>query len=135
MDLYNVKPIRLSYPTPLGDAFLCDFNVASIQNSIKSQIKSLSGVTIRDQNYADLKALMRSVYSDLVRDPYTNVRAQVSAMNSEVVKRAIPTISTGILQQAVYLRDISSQPVPMPAPISTTTYGNKLPINTKYGFT
>lgn len=133
MDLYNVKNIRLSYPTALGDAYLSDFNIATIQNAIRDQIKINTGVTIRDQNYADLKALMRSVFSDLVRDPNKNVREQVSKMNAEVVKRAIPTISTGILQQIVYLRDIQSNPVPMPAPISTTTYGNKIPINSKFG--
>jgi hypothetical protein len=76
---------------------------------------------------------MRVVYTDLVRDPNTNVRTQVSAMNSEVVKRAIKTISTGVLQQAIYLRDISSNPVPMAAPTSTSTYGNKIPVNYKFG--
>jgi hypothetical protein len=76
---------------------------------------------------------MRSVYTDLVRDPYTDVRNQVSSMNAEVVKRATSTITTGVLQQAVYLRDISSNPVPMYAPVNTSTYGNKIPENFRFG--
>ena len=127
------KPLRLSTPTPLSDAFFSDFNREGIHASIVSTVKSKVGVEIARQNDTDLQTLMRVVYTDLVRDPYTNVRQQVSAMNSETVKRAIGTISTGVLQQAVYLRDISSNPVPMAAPVSTSTYGNKIPSNFKFG--
>ena len=85
------------------------------------------------QNDADLQSLMRVVYTDLVRDPMTDVKSQVGAMNAEVVKRATETISTGMLQQLVYLRDISENPVPLEVPISTSTYGNKMPSNFKFG--
>lgn len=127
------KPLRLSNPTPLGDAFFSEFNREGIHSSIISAAKAKTGVEIARQNDFDLQALMRTVYTDLVRDPNTNVRTQVSAMNAEVVKRALRTISTGVLQQAIYLRDISSNPVPMPAPTSTSTYGNKIPSNFKFG--
>jgi len=40
---------------------------------------------------------------------------------------------TGVLQQLVYMKDIGSNPVPMAAPTSTSTYGDKIPINTRYG--
>jgi hypothetical protein len=54
-------------------------------------------------------------------------------MNAEVIKRATATISTGMLQQLVYLRDISENPVPLPIPVTTSTYGNKIPSNFKFG--
>ena len=133
METYDRKPVRLSLPTPLGDAFFSDFNREDIHSKIISTVKNKTGVSIAKQNDSDLQSLMRVVYTDLVRDPATNVRSQVSAMNAEVVKRAMRTISTGVLQQAVYLRDISSNPVPMEAPTSTSTYGNKLPTNFKFG--
>ena len=133
METYERKPIRLSNPTPLGDAYFSDFNRESIHSNIISSVLAKTGVPIAKQNDSDLQSLMRVVYTDLVRDPNTNVRAQVSAMNSEVVKRAIKTISTGVLQQAVYLRDIGSNPVPMAAPTITSTYGNKIPTNFKFG--
>ena len=133
METYELKPIRLSNPTPLGDAYFSNFNREGIHSNIISSVKAKTGVEIARQNDADLQALMRVVYTDLVRDPSTNVRQQVAAMNVEVVKRAIKTISTGVLQQAVYLRDIGSNPVPMAAPTSTSTYGNKLPTNFKFG--
>ena len=133
METFDRKPIRLSLPTPLGDAFFSDFNKEGIHSKIISTVKDKTGVTITKQNDGDLQSLMRVVYTDLVRDPSTDVRKQVSEMNAEVVKRAISTISTGVLQQAVYLRDIGSNPVPMAAPVSTSTYGNKIPTNFKFG--
>jgi hypothetical protein len=133
METYDKKPVRLSTPTPLGDAFFSDFNRESIHTSLISYTKSKTGIEIEKQRDDDLQTLMRTVYTDLVRDPMTNVRQQVSTMNNEVVKRAFSQISTGLLQQAVYLRDISSNPVPMAAPVSTSTYGNKIPSNFKFG--
>jgi hypothetical protein len=121
-------------PTPLSDAYFSDFNREQIHNGIIAAIKSKTGVEIERQNDRDLQALMKRIWANMARDPYTGVREQVSAMNSQVVKEATATVSTGVLQQLVYLRDISSNPVPLPAPSSTSTYGNKLPYNTKIAF-
>jgi hypothetical protein len=89
---------------------------------------------IERQNDSDLQALMKRVYTNMARDPYSNVRDQVATMNSRVAKEATATVSTGVLQQLVYLRDISSNPVPLAAPVSTSTYGNKMPYNSKIAF-
>ena len=121
-------------PTPLSDAYFSDFNREQIHNGIISAIQSKTGVTIERQNDQDLQALMKRVWANMARDFYNDVRGQVSAMKSQVVREATATVSTGVLQQLVYLRDISSNPVPLPAPMSTSTYGNKLPYNTKIAF-
>ena len=63
-----------------------------------------------------------------------NVRQQVDDMNGRVTEEATGTISTGLLQQIVYLRDISRNAVPLEVPVSTSTYGNKIPSNFKIGF-
>jgi hypothetical protein len=133
METYDLKPYRLSLPTALGNAFFSEFNRASIQQSICSTIKEQTGYDLDPQNEGEVQSLMRVVYTDLVSNPNTNVRSQVSAMNAEVIKRATATISTGMLQQLVYLRDISENPVPLPIPVTTSTYGNKLPSNFKFG--
>lgn len=121
-------------PSPLTDAFFSDFNREQIHNGIISTVQAKTGVSIERQNDADLQALMKRVYANMARNPYGAVREQVSAMNAQVVKEATATVSTGVLQQLVYLRDISANPVPLPAPVSTSTYGNKLPYNTKIAF-
>ena len=118
-------------PTPLTDAFFSEFNRESIHRMIIDAFKSKTGYSIDRQNDQDLQALMNRVYTDIARNQYGQVREQVDAMNARVVKEATATISTGVLQQLVYMRDITSNPIPLPKPISTSTYGNKLPYNTK----
>lgn len=121
-------------PTPLTDAFFSDFNREQVHTSIIDSVQAKTGVKIERQNDADLQALMKRVYTNMARDQYNDVRGQVSAMNAQVAREATATVSTGVLQQLVYLRDISSNPVPLAAPVSTSTYGNKLPYNSKIAF-
>ena len=122
------------WPNPLSDAFFSSFNRATIQRGIISAIRDKTGYTISDQNDADLQALMKRVYINMLGNPYEDVRQQVEKMNQKVVEEATGTISTGMLQQLLYMRDISSNPVPLAPPVSTSTYGNKIPNNFKIGF-
>ena len=133
LETYDLKPIRLSVFTPLGNAFFSEFNKESIHTTILKEIEAQTGYQLDRQNDGDVQSLMRVVYTDMSVDPYTDVRNQVARMNKEVVKRATATISTGMLQQLVYIRDISENPVPLEIPVSTSTYGNKIPSNFKFG--
>jgi hypothetical protein len=121
-------------PSPLTDAFFSDFNREKIHSAIIKAVRDKTGYTIDRQNDGDLQALMRSVFVDMATDVTTNVRQQVDAMNKQVVVQALQPIQSGILQQLVYLKDISSNPVPLDTPVSTSTYGNKIPSNFKIGF-
>jgi hypothetical protein len=122
------------WPNPLSDAFFSEFNRALIQKDIIRAIREKTGYAISDQSDADLQALMKRVYINMLANPYTDVRQQVEKMNAKVVEEATGTISTGMLQQLLYLKDISSNPVPLAPPVSTSTYGNKIPNNFKIGF-
>jgi len=121
-------------PSPLADAFFSDFNKETIQDQIASAIRDKTGVELQRQSYSDLDALMKRVYVNMKKDTYSNVRQQVDDMNARVTEEATGTISTGLLQQIVYLRDISRNAVPLEVPVSTSTYGNKIPSNYKIGF-
>lgn len=120
-------------PSPLADAYFSDFNKESIQDKLIQAIKAKTGIEIERQNYADLDALMKRVWVNKRQDTFTNVRQQVEDMDDTVVKEAVATISSGLLQQVYYMRDISENPMPLPISISTSTYGNKIPINNKFG--
>lgn len=120
-------------PSPLTDAYFSNFNRESIHRAIQNDIKQKTGYAIDRQNDADLQALMKRVYVNMVRDPSTDVRSQIDRMNSAVLREASATITTGVLQHMVYLRDIASNPVPLAPPQNTSTYGNKLPYNFKIG--
>jgi hypothetical protein len=119
--------------TPLSDAFFSEFNRETIHQKLISNINTQTGYTIDKQNDSDIYGLMRKVYINMATNEYTNVKEQVSKMNEKVVEEASQFVLTGVLQQIVYLQDISTNPVPFASPINTSTYGNKLPINNRYG--
>lgn len=123
-----------TWPNPLSDAYFSSFNRERIHNGIISAIKKKTGYSVDRQNDGDVQALMKRVYVNLMGDPYTDVRQQVDNMNSKVIEEATETISTGMLQQLLYMRDIESNPIPLQPPVSTSTYGNKIPQNFKIGF-
>jgi hypothetical protein len=121
-------------PTPLSDAFFSDFNKETIHQHLMSDVKAKTGYDIDRQPDADILGLMRKVYINMASNYYDNVRGQVEHMNSKVVAEAVGLVMTGVLQQISYLQDISTNPIPLEIPINTSTYGNKLPENFKYGF-
>jgi hypothetical protein len=129
----EMRPIRRTTPTPLGNAFFSEFNREAINKAIRDKVHQRTGQYIDNQNQMDLETLMRTVWTDMAKDPYRDVRTQVAEFNAEVVHRASGTIVTGLLQQLLYLRDISENPIPIDIPISTSTAGNKLPSNFKFG--
>lgn len=110
----------------LGDTYYSKTNVEYLQNTIISSVKTATGYTIGPQDPMDLYNLMRKVYTDYMVIDYDDVPNQVSRMNDVVVKSATRTISTGIIQNLIYLRDIATLPVPPDAPRNTSTYGLKL---------
>ena len=112
--------------SPLSDSYYSPANMEYLQGAIQSSVMSATGHSIGRQNNGDLYNLMRKVYTDYYTDDTQNIAEQVSKMNEVVVSSATKTISTGIIQQLIYLRDISTQPIPPSAPKSTTTYGLKL---------
>lgn len=120
------------FPTPLSDAFFSSFNREYLHGAIIRNVKTKTGMTIDRQNDADLSALMHNVYMHMMSNPES--KTQVAQMNHIVVREATKTIQTGILQQLSYFDSITKSPVPLAMPISTSTYGNKMSGNDKYGF-
>lgn len=110
----------------LGDAYYASSNVDFLQAEIIKSVKNSTGYTIGNQDTMDLYNLMRKVYTDYMVVDYDDVSNQVSRMNDAVIRSATRTISSGIMQNLVYLRDIATLPVPPNAPRNTSTYGLKL---------
>ena len=118
--------------TPTSEAFFSRFNIEYVHGSIIKNVNSKTGMNIDRQSDGDLQALMVRVYDHMVVNPFNDVSGQVSRMNDRVVQEATKTIQTGILQQLSYVNYVTSQPVPLAMPVSTTTYGNKIPGNNKF---
>ena len=118
--------------TPASEAFFSRFNIEYVHGALVKNVNSKTGMNIDRQSDGDLQALMVRVFDHMVADPFSDVGGQVSRMNDRVVQEATKTIQTGILQQLSYADYITRQPVPLAMPVSTTTYGNKIPGNNKF---
>lgn len=112
--------------SPLSDTYYSKANHEYLQKAIQESVKKSSGQTIGRQNDMDLYNLMRKVYIDYLVNDTEDVAKQVSRMNSVVVSEATRTISSAILADLTYLRDIATLPVPPDAPRNTSVYGLKL---------
>jgi Family of unknown function (DUF5761) len=110
----------------LSEKYYSSNNMNYIQEKIASQVRDKTGYSIGRQNDMDLYNLMRRVYTDYIRDDSANVSDQQNTMNKAVIDSATKTIVNGILQNLVYLRDISTMPVPPDTPKNTSTHGLKL---------
>lgn len=121
-------------PTPLSNSFFSDFNRESLHMAIIEEARKRTGYTIDRQNDGDLQAYMKSVYVNMMRDPYQNVRQQLDSMNQAVVTQAMRDVVPGVLQYLIYLKDASSLPAPLLNAQSTSTKGMKYGENTKFAF-
>jgi len=111
---------------PLYAAFFSEENMNVIQRGIQHAVQQVLNVTIQPQNPADLFAIMSSVYSVNNYNPYGNIQQQVQTMNRITVTKCAEQVVSGIRSYQMYLKDISSQPVPPGLPINTSNYGRKI---------
>ncbi len=119
--------------TPLSSSFFSPSNMRTIQDNVRKQIKSETGMSIDYQNNDDLAAIMRYNYITNACDPYDNVNNQMSLLNSRTIRQVLQQVRTGLSQHIAYLRDISKPKQVNALPVSTTTYGNKMGYNDKIG--
>jgi hypothetical protein len=101
---------------------------------IRDKVKDMTSYSIDRQDEGDLRALMGKVYTNMVGDPYRDIQGQVARMNAQVSNEAAQTIAVGLAQRMKFLSEVNKQPIPLAVPLSTTTYGQKLPGNFKIGF-
>jgi hypothetical protein len=109
-------------------------NVAQIERGISQAIMSETGQRVGPQNPNDLFVLMQTVYAKSFQDPYANIERQIGNMNSDCVKEAVQIMKPRIAQFLIYNKNIGKLPPPPEWPGNTSTYGKKLPFNTKIGF-
>ena len=120
-------------PNPLNTTFFCGQNIDRIQRSIRQKVRDSTGYSIDNQNADDLITIMRTVYLNNFMNGYSNVQQQVALMNQRVVETCVPQIYTGLSQYIGYVKDISSNPVPLDLPKNESIYGEFLDVNTRIG--
>lgn len=117
----------------LVNSYFSNKNMNDIQVSAMNEIKKETGLTIDRQNKDDLSMIMRYIYLTNSYNPAAEIPEQMKLLNNRVHTVVTQQIRTGLSERIGYLRDISRPVQPIPLPITTSLYGNKIPYNDKIG--
>jgi hypothetical protein len=126
--------------TPLTFLYFSDKNVENVQKLLRLRVFKETEYVIDDQSKNELLTIMRSVFlehsshpplihQDMKKDQveillkkYTN---EVDRLNRLVVELVVPKLIGQLKQYFGYLKDASSQPMPLSQPINESTAGKK----------
>jgi Family of unknown function (DUF5761) len=116
--------------TPVSDKFFCRKNRNHLKNLIAEEVLNGSEgkykISPQSQSDEQLITIMRAVYLQHSRNLPTNINEQVASLNEQVLLETVPKVISNIQQELTYQRDITSQPLPMPHPVCTSSSGTKL---------
>ena len=109
--------------------FFSDENAELINKQLILRVyeKSNKQFLIANQKKEDLLIVMRYVFIEYGRNLPYDVKGQIKDLNCRVVSEILPNVMTNADQKIGYLRDINTQPVGPPLPISTGRVERTLP--------
>lgn len=111
----------------LNELFLSPENIEYLQTRIKYAIWVASDKkhVIGRQDDTELVVIMRSIYLQYGKNIPVGIKEQIADLNDLVVEECTSKILSQIEQHLAYLRDKSSQPMPLSLPVFTSTIGTK----------
>jgi hypothetical protein len=102
--------------TRLSDAYFSFENRSIIQNAIRAEIHKLSNYIIDRQDPDQLYIIMKGIFLQNSDNLDTNIKDQISKLNSLVIAYAVPRIYTELLTYLKYKMDASTLAVPLENP-------------------
>jgi hypothetical protein len=114
---YNATQHMLS-SSLLSNTFFSLENIEIIQNAIRAEIykKSNNTYIIDNQDYDQIKIIMRSVFLQYALHRDDNIRGQIEDLNKVVLDFCVPQVYSELVSYMKYKKDISTLPVPMDNP-------------------
>ena len=103
----------------LSNIFLSPENTENIQKQIRYGVHQKSGKVISNQSHQEGSTVMRSIYLQEGSVPVTSDQEAlevISKLNSSVIDYCINYIVIKLKQNDMYIRDISTLPVPIDRP-------------------
>ena len=105
--------------TKLSNAFLSDENTENIQSQIRYGVHQQTGKVISKQSPQEVNTVMRSIYLQEGSVPVTSdseAREVISKLNTNVIDYCVNFVVSKLKQHDMYMRDISTLPVPLEIP-------------------
>ena len=120
--------------TILSDAFFSAQNIKIIQNAIRVGVykRSNGNYIIGEQNYDELKIIMRSIFLQHSKNLAINIREQIETLNKLVLDYSINQVYGEAEGYMKYKRDASTLVVPIAMPI--LSYSNDKQLELKKWF-
>jgi len=120
--------------TILSDAFFSAQNIKIIQNAIRVGVykRSNGNYIIGEQNYDELKIIMRSIFLQNSKNLAINIREQIETLNKLVLDYSINQVYGEAEGYMKYKRDASTLVVPIAMPI--LSYSNDKQLELKKWF-
>ena len=112
--------------TPLSMAFFSKENIEIIQNGLRAGVFKATNQYIGNQDYDELKSVMRSVFLQYSANRPDHIAEQIKALNNKVLAYCVPNIVGEIDGYLKYRRDISTLAMPMQMPAMISSKGNKV---------
>ncbi len=109
----------------LSNIFFSQDNVDALQQGIRYLVYKNNGMNISNQSETELKIVMRGIYLQYSRNLQYEILEQVKDLNQKVLDYVIPRILTEIKQYLYYIKDTSSQPVPLERSQNMSSAGTK----------
>jgi len=106
-------------PTLLSKVYFSAENITIIQNAIRAEIykKTNKKYIIDNQNYDQLKIIMRSLFLQYSLHQEHNIKEQVKDLNKKVIDYCVPHVYGELISYLKYKKDISTLPTPIDHPI------------------
>ena len=105
--------------TRLSNIFLSPENTQNIQSQIRYKVNQQTGKVISNQSPQEVSTVMRSIYLQEGSVPVTSNEEAlqvISKLNSSVIDYCVNHVVVKLKQNDMYIRDISTLPVPLDRP-------------------
>ena len=114
--------------TPLSILFFSKENIDLLQIAIKRGVYEMSKqqYIIGNQDYDELKIIMRSIYFQESRNLPNDITNQIRGLNQKVIEYSVKQIYEAAIGYIKYKRDVSNGPTIPQHPVNSSNKGNTL---------
>lgn len=117
--------------TCVSDIFFSEENIAALQQGLRYKVYTTTQgkILVGNQSRDELAIIMRSIYLEHGRNLPHNLLEQVRDLNARVLDFAVPRVAREAQMFRTYMRDSTTQPVPLEYGKYTTRAGQRGGIN------
>jgi hypothetical protein len=109
----------------ISNIFFSQDNIDALQQGIRYLVYKNNGTVISNQSVTELQIVMRGTYLEHSKNLQYDILKQIKDLNQKVLDYVVPRIIAEIKQYLYYIKDTSSQPVPLERSQNMSSAGTK----------